>query len=129
MKRDIMGSFSRGAAWFNRNQLLKAHTTWEKIWKEGGRGERQWIQGFIQLTGGLLKIKANQPVSGRYLLRKSVENLGKSNVAQEIVNIPLLLSPIKDILLGMEKTSNEKNVRAVARLIEKIRIELLERSG
>lgn len=78
--------FREGVDLLTSGKLLKGHTAWEGIWKLGRDKNREWMRGFIQLTGSLLKLKANQPGSAQYLIRKAVDNLSHDDKDQPIVS-------------------------------------------
>ncbi|MDP6967251.1 MAG: DUF309 domain-containing protein, partial [Candidatus Marinimicrobia bacterium] len=78
--------FRKGVKFLRKGELLKAHTAWEDIWKKGRGRNREWVRGFIQLTGALLKLKANQPGSANYLIRKAVNNLAHDEEDEHLVS-------------------------------------------
>ena len=86
MTRQESKLFRKGVSLLKEGKLLKAHTAWEAIWKTDRGNEREWIRGFIQLTGALLKLKMNQPGSSKYLIRKAMHNLGNGKEDRQIVS-------------------------------------------
>jgi hypothetical protein len=50
---DVPTAVRRGVRLFNRGRYLAANQLWEDAWREAPPGDRAFLEGLVQLAGGL----------------------------------------------------------------------------
>lgn len=69
--------FLEGVALFNRGAFFEAHEVWEDLWHEEVGEYRLFVQGLIQIAGGLFRLQAADPGRAINLLKTGVDKLGR----------------------------------------------------
>ncbi len=87
--------FQKGKKLFNEGKIHEAHTTWEKIWKNGNENSRKQIKGFIQLSGAILNNEFGKKHAAEYLLKKATENISQLSNGEFDIDIKNIVSQIK----------------------------------
>jgi hypothetical protein len=82
--------FKHGRDQFNSNKTHEAHVVWEMIWKECDTYCRQYIKGFIQLSGAKWNYKLGKYSAAKYLMEKAAYNIENSTcILKEVDNIAI----------------------------------------
>lgn len=126
MNSKIIDSFISGVELFNQGQTLAGHDKWEKLWKVGDEGLRDWIKGWIQYSGSVLNIFAGKKRGAIYLARKSIENLTNDEISLSVVDVKSALLHMKQLIVILEDDDTSQMERVET--AKKIRIRL-KKSG
>lgn len=77
--------FLHGVDLFNGQFFWEAHEAWEDIWHEEiDKRFREIIQGMIQFTAGMVKIKQGNDEGARQLFSKSLDRLQNAEPYEEM---------------------------------------------
>lgn len=72
---DLGVRLEAGRAAFNRGAYFEAHELWEEVWRGLAGTERTFVQGLIQIAGGLHHLGEGRPGPAAGLLRKGLEKI------------------------------------------------------
>ncbi len=92
--------FQHGRNLFNQNKIHEAHIVWEMIWKECDTYCRQYIKGFIQLSGAKWNYKLGKLSSTKYLMEKAAYNIEYSTcILNEVDNMAIVAKINREIAI------------------------------
>lgn len=62
-----------GVAYFNQHKFFEAHEAWEDLWHRSFGGEKEFIQGLIQMTSALHHLQIGNMRGARLLHDSTLE--------------------------------------------------------
>jgi predicted metal-dependent hydrolase len=112
---DVEAAVRRGARHFNRGHYLLAQQAWEAVWTEAAAEARGFLEGLIQIAGGLhLRIRGAGTRGAVHLLSQALVTLEDYRPAAYGVDVDALVSEADAFVTWLK--SVDRPHRAIDRL-------------
>ena len=92
MSSDVATAVRRGVRLFNRGRYLSAQQLWEAAWRDAPAADRAFIEGLVQLAGGLhLRTRRGATRGASNLLKQALITLDDYRPAAHGVDVEALV--------------------------------------
>ncbi len=104
---DVTAAVRRGARYFNRRRYLLAQQAWEAVWHEATPEDRGFLEGLIQIAGGLhLHTRQSGMRGAVHLLSQALITLEDYRPAAHGIDVEALVADA-DAFVGWLKRGGE----------------------
>ncbi|MFA6597842.1 MAG: DUF309 domain-containing protein [Ignavibacteriaceae bacterium] len=109
--------FDKAVAQFNNGDFFSAHDSFEELWMECGTGEKEFLQGLVQLSVGMFHLVSGNFKGAVSQLRKSVEKLEKFHPDFSKIDVFYLVSKTKNLIFEIEDLKKTEYSKSLQKLI------------
>jgi predicted metal-dependent hydrolase len=104
---DVAAAVRRGARYFNRGRYLLAQQAWEAVWHDATPEDRGFLEGLIQIAGGLhLHARQSGTRSAVHLLSQALITLEDYRPAAYGIDVEALVADA-DAFVGWLKRGGQ----------------------
>ncbi|MFA6979940.1 MAG: DUF309 domain-containing protein [Ignavibacteriaceae bacterium] len=102
---------------FNNADFFSAHDSFEEIWLDCRTGEKEFLQGLVQLSIGMFHLVSGNLNGAVSQLRKSVEKLEKFSPEFSEIDVFYVVSKSKNLIFEIEDFQKSDNSQSLQKLI------------
>lgn len=120
---DVPTAVRRGVRLFNAGRYMSAHMMWEETWREAQPPDRGFLEGLIQLAGGLhLRTRRGATRGAVHLLSQAMVLLEDHRPAAHGVDVEALVADFGDYIGWLREVDRPH------RVLDRLRIPRLRRT-
>jgi predicted metal-dependent hydrolase len=120
---DVPTAVRRGVRLFNSGRYMSAHVMWEDTWREAGPPDRGFLEGLIQLAGGLhLRTRRGGTRGAVHLLSQAMVLLEDHRPAAHGVDVEALVTDFGAFIVWL------KEVDRPHRLLDRLKLPRIRRT-
>jgi len=102
---------------FNNADFFSAHDSFEEIWIDCRTGEKEFLQGLVQLSVGMFHFISGNLKGAVSQLRKSVEKLEKFAPEFYEIDVFYVVSKSKNLIFEIEDFQKSDDTKSLQKLI------------
>ena len=120
---DVPTAVRRGVRLFNAGRYMSAHVMWEDTWREAAPSDRGFLEGLIQLAGGLhLRTRRGGTRGAVHLLSQAMVLLEDHRPAAHGVDVEALVTDFGALIVWL------KEVDRPHRLLDRLKLPRIRRT-
>lgn len=113
----LSNNFLSAIEQFNNADFFSAHDSFEEIWMDCRTGEKEFLQGLVQLSVGMFHLISGNLKGAVSQLRKSVEKLDKFSPEFYEIDVFYIVSKSKNLIFELEDFQKSDNTKSLQKLI------------
>lgn len=113
----ISNKFLTAIDHFNNADFFSAHDSFEEIWMECRTGEKEFLQGLVQLSVGMFHLISGNLKGAVSQLRKSIEKLDKFSPKISKIDVFYVVSKSKNLIFEIEDFQKSDDSQSLQKLI------------
>ena len=109
--------FVKAVEQFNNGDFFSAHDLFEELWIDCRTHEKEFFQGFVQLSVGMFHLVSGNFKGAVSQLHKSVEKLEKFTPKFSEIDVFYVVSKAKTLIFEIEDFQKTDNLKSLQKLI------------